>query len=284
MGRGTAGSLSSLAVTLVLGNGACGSSPASPTPTPTPTPRSTIDPSRPWQLVFSDEFDGSGLPDASKWDYEVGMLRNNEAQYYTRGRIENARVEDGHLVIEARKEAYAGASYTSASLITRNRAQFRYAKVEVRAQIPTGRGTWPAIWMLGTNIATVGWPTCGEIDIMENVGFDPYRIFFTVHTAAYNHVSGTAKGTNVTTSAPWESFHVYAIEWQPDKVDFFLDGTKTFTFANEGTGVSAWPFDADMYLLVNLAIGGAWGGQQGIDDSLFPQRYLIDYVRVYQRQ
>jgi beta-glucanase (GH16 family) len=119
---------------------------------------------------------------------------------------------------------------------------------------------------------------------MENVGFDPYRIFFTVHTAAYNHVSGTAKGTNVTTSAPWESFHVYAIEWQPDKVDFFLDGTKTFTFANEGTGVAAWPFDADMYLLVNLAIGGAWGGQQGIDDSLFPQRYLIDYVRVYQRQ
>jgi len=268
------------------GLAACGSSGPAATPRPgfaTPEPPPIIDVDAPWELVFSDEFNKDGLPNPAKWDYEEGMLRNGEAQYYTRDRPKNARIEDGHLVIEARKEEYGGAQYTSASLNTKNTAHFIYAKVEVRAQLPTGRGTWPAIWMLGTNIDTVPWPRCGEIDIMENVGFEPARIYFTVHTQAYNHASGTARGTSVTTDAPWEDFHVYSVEWLPDRVDFFLDGEKTFTFENEGAGVAVWPFDADMYLLINLAIGGSWGGQQGIDDSLFPHRYLIDYVRVYQK-
>jgi beta-glucanase (GH16 family) len=139
--------------------------------------------------------------------------------------------------------------------------------------------------MLGTSIDQVGWPACGEIDIMENVGHDPLRIHGTVHTGAYNHVAGTAKGASVVVSnpSPAEDFHVYAMEWYPDRVDVFVDGQRYFTFRNEGTGSAAWPFDRPHYLLVNLAIGGSWGGQQGIDDSRFPHRYLIDYVRVYEQ-
>jgi beta-glucanase (GH16 family) len=264
----------------------CGGSTPAPalTPAATPAPSPSFDPNAPWTLVFSDEFDTPGLPDGAKWAYEEGRIRNDEAQYYTRARAENARVENGMLVIEARKEEWQGAHYTSASLNTRNLAHFRYAKVEVRAKLPTGRGTWPAAWMLGTNISSVNWPTCGEVDIMENVGFDPLRIVFSIHTQAYNHTRGTQKSTSVTTTAPWEVFHVYGIEWTPQQIDFFLDGAKVFSFANEHTGITVWPFDADFYLLLNLAIGGTWGGQQGIDDSLFPHRYSIDYVRVYQKK
>jgi beta-glucanase (GH16 family) len=188
------------------------------------------------------------------------------------------------LMIEARQEPYQGHGYTSASVNTRGRFDLLHGRVEIRAKLPTGRGTWPAIWMLGTNIDQVGWPACGEIDIMENVGFDPLRIYGTIHTAAYNHVAGTAKGSNVTVSAPWQDFHIYAMEWYPDHIDIFVDGQKYFTFANEGTGSRTWPFAQPMYLLLNLAIGGSWGGQQGIDDSLFPHRYLIDYVRVYRQK
>ena len=187
-------------------------------------------------------------------------------------------------MIEGRREPYEGYAYTSASVNTRRRFEFQYGRVEVRAKLPGGRGTWPAIWMLGTNIDQAGWPACGEIDVMENVGFEPTKIYGTIHTAAYNHVSGTAKGANLTVANPWETFHVYAMEWYPDRIDIFVDDTKYFTFRNEGTGSRAWPFDKPQYLLVNLAIGGAWGGQKGIDDSLFPHRYHVDYVRVYQQK
>jgi beta-glucanase (GH16 family) len=233
-----------------------------------------------WTLVFSDEFDTAGALDPAKWGYEIGYVRNDEKQYYT-SRSENVRAEGGHLVIEGRKEAHQGYGYTSASINTRGRFEFLYGRVEVRAKLPTGNGTWPAIWMLGTNISQVGWPTCGEIDVMENVGFEPTRIHGTVHTAAYNHVAGTAKGSSVTIPSPWEDFHVYAMEWYSDHIDVFVDGQKYFTFRNEGTGSHTWPFDKPQYLLVNLAIGGAWGGQKGIDDSAFPHRYLVDYVRIY---
>jgi beta-glucanase (GH16 family) len=235
-----------------------------------------------WTLVFSDEFDAPGALDPARWGYEIGYVRNQEAQYYT-SRSENVRVEGGNLVIEARREAYQGHGYTSASVNTRGRFEFLYGKVEVRAKLPTGNGTWPAIWMLGTNIGQVGWPACGEIDIMENVGFEPTRIYGTIHTAAYNHVAGTAKGANVTVASPWQEFHVYSMEWYPDHLDIFVDGQKYFTFRNEGTGSAAWPFDKPQYLLINLAIGGSWGGQKGIDDSRFPHRYLVDYVRVYKQ-
>lgn len=249
--------------------------PAAPTPTPS-TPGA-------WTLVFADEFDTPGAPDPAKWGYEIGYVRNDERQYYT-SRSENARVEDGRLVIEGRREAYQGYAYTSASLNTRRRFEFTYGRVEVRAQLPTGRGTWPAIWMLGTNIDQAGWPACGEIDVMENVGFEPSKIHGTIHTAAYNHVAGTARGSSTTVAGPWEDFHVYAMEWSADRVEISVDGSRYFSFANEGTGPRAWPFDKPMYLLLNLAIGGSWGEQKGMDDALFPHRYLVDYVRVYQRK
>jgi beta-glucanase (GH16 family) len=153
----------------------------------------------------------------------------------------------------------------------------------VRAKLPCARGTWPAIWMLGTNIGQVRWPTCGEIDIMEHVGFDPGRIHANIHTKAYNHVQRTNKGSNLLVSRPDEEFHVYAAVWTPQQIDFFVDNQRYFTFMKEPGGDAVWPFDKPQYLILNLAIGGDWGGERGINDQLFPHRYLIDYVRVYRR-
>jgi len=251
-----------------------------------------------WKLVWSDEFDKPGQPDPAKWTYEEGYIRNNERQYYTQARRENARVEEGMLVIEAAKERFkipvdsSGkpkrskgreyADYTSASLTTLGTANWTYGRIEVRAKLPTGRGTWPAIWTLGTNIGKVGWPACGEIDIMENVGFDPDTIHANIHTKSYNHVRRTNKGAKIQVAKPYEDFHVYAVEWRPQRLDFFVDQTKYFTFENEGKGADAWPYDQPQYLILNIAVGGAWGGQKGVDDSIFPQRMYVDYVRVYQ--
>ncbi len=237
-----------------------------------------------WSRVWSDEFDGEGLPDSTKWNYEVGYIRNREMQYYTCRRLENAHVENGSLVIEARKESYQGYGYTSASLITLGKASWRYGRIEVRAKLPAGRGTWPAIWMLGVNRFEVGWPSCGEIDIMENVGFNPDKIHANIHTRDYNHMDKTNKGATVSVAAPYEAFHVYALEWFADRMDFYIDTTKYFTFRNEGTGWKTWPYDQAQYLILNLAIGGSWGGQQGVDDGIFPQKYCIDYVRVYKAE
>jgi beta-glucanase (GH16 family) len=251
----------------------------------------------PWKLVWSDEFDKPGAPDPQKWDYEVGYLRNHELQYYTRDRRENARVENGMLIIEARKDHYAipaderkkrgkatardVAEYTSASLTTRGKVDWTYGRIEVRAKLPTGRSMWPAIWTLGTDKAHLGWPKCGEIDIMENVGFDPDIIHGTVHTGKYNHMIHTAKGGQIKIAKPYDDFHVYAVEWRPERIDFFVDKSKYFTFHNDKTGDAAWPYDKPQYLILNIAIGGDWGGQKGIDEKIFPQRMYVDYVRVY---
>lgn len=255
-----------------------------------------------WSLVWSDEFDYTGPPNETKWNYEQGFVRNRELQYYTKARKENARVENGHLVIEARKEDWPNpgyrpdsssrrwqrsrekADYTSASLITKDKASWTYGRIEVKAKLPTGRGVWPAIWMLGTNMREVGWPKCGEIDIMEYVGFDPNTVCANVHMAKYNHTKGTGKGSKIKADKPYASFHTYAVEWTPERMDFFFDEHKYFTFKNEHGGVDVWPFDQPHYLILNLAIGGAWGGQKGIDESIFPQKFLIDYVRVYQKK
>jgi beta-glucanase (GH16 family) len=249
-----------------------------------------------WKLIWADEFNQPGLPDPAHWTNELGFIRNHESQFYTVARPENARVTNGVLVIEARKEQFPNlnhksgsktqpefAQYTSASLKTKNLAEWQYGRIEVRAQLPRGRGVWPAIWMLGANESQVGWPRCGEIDIMEYVGFEPDTIHANIHTGKYNHNKKNGKGSTLKLPQPFESFHNYSIEWSPEKIDFFVDDFKYFTYAREeSAGQDAWPFDQKCYLILNLAIGGEWGGMHGIDDSIFPQRFEIDYVRVYQ--
>jgi beta-glucanase (GH16 family) len=236
-----------------------------------------------WKLVWSDEFDKPGLPDPAKWGYEEGMVRNHELQYYTKERLENARVEDGNLVIEGRKEPFEKAQYTAASLRTKGKAAWTNGRIEVRAKLPTGRGTWPAIWLLGEDKDHRGWPACGEIDIMENVGYEPDVINANIHTKLYNHVMKTGKGSKITLAKPYADFHVYQLDWSNEKMDFYVDDQKYFTYKNDGAGRDSWPFDQPHYLILNLALGGDWGGQKGMDDSIFPQKYYIDYVRVYQK-
>ncbi|HEX3009655.1 MAG TPA: glycoside hydrolase family 16 protein [Bacteroidales bacterium] len=236
-------------------------------------------------LVWSDEFNYTGAPDRTKWAFEQGYIRNNEMQYYTNSR-QNARVEGGNLVIEALRDSSIIGSdtlrVTSASLNTHGKKDWTYGKIEVRAKIPSFLGSWPAIWMLGSNIAEVGWPKCGEIDMMENVGFDPDTMHFNIHTEAYNHVKKTNKGQRIYLKDPEADFHIYTLEWYKDRLDFYLDSKKVFTFKNEGKGTDVWPYDKSHYLILNLAVGGAWGGAKGTDLNALPQKFLIDYVRVYQ--
>jgi beta-glucanase (GH16 family) len=256
-----------------------------------------------YELVWADEFEYSGKPESSKWNFENGFIRNNEKQYYTNS-LKNARVEKGYLIIEARKEKIANAKYnsndfkdkswlqyiakidtahyTSASLTTKDLAEWTYGKIEIKAKLPRGVGQWPAIWMLGANIEEVGWPKCGEIDIMEHVGFDKDSIFGTIHTQAYNHMIGTQRGKKIFIDNPYDSFHIYSIEWTPEKIDFLLDGIVYNHIVNEHKSTDEWPFDQPFHLKLNIAIGGGFGGQKGIDDSVFPQQMLVDYVRVYQ--
>jgi len=242
-----------------------------------------------WKLVWSDEFNTAGAPDPAKWTYETGKVRNNEAQLYTNDRRENVRVENGCLVIEARKERVelpgkpgSYADYTAGSIQTRGKFDWLYGRIEVKAKLPAGRGMWPAIWMMPTD-GSAGWPACGEIDIMENVGYEPDTIHGTVHTKAFNHVIHTQKGSITKTEKPCETFHIYAIEWDEAKIAFFVDDLCYFTFHKDGKGAETWPFDKPFYLKLNTAIGGSWGGAKGIDDSIFPQKFLIDSVRVFRR-
>lgn len=241
-----------------------------------------------WSLVWADEFDYEGQPDTARWAYDLGDgcphlcgWGNNELQHYT-NRLENARVEDGLLVIEAHHEPFENREYTSARLVTRGKASWQYGRIEARALLPKGKGTWPAIWMLPDDMSD-GWPLCGEIDIMEHVGYLPDSIFGTIHTRAYNHIEGTQRGDRIFVPDCEEAFHVYALEWDADSLRWFVDEQQFFAFANEGSGKEAWPFDKPFHLLVNLAVGGNWGGKMGVDTTIWPQRFLIDYVRVYQK-
>ena len=236
-------------------------------------------------LVWSDEFDYSGLPDSTKWAYDTEGNAwgwgNDEAQYYTKQRKENAWVNNGLLYITARHESYEGHDFTSARLVTRNNGDWLYGRVEVRAKLPAGRGTWPAIWMLSTDWEYGGWPESGEIDIMENVGYNPDSVFSAVHTATYNHNIGTQKAAGIELDDCDEEFHVYAMEWNKDEINTYVDDNHVFTFSNEGTGYKEWPFDKRFHLLLNIAVGGTWGGAQGIDTAIFPQSLEIDWVRIY---
>ncbi len=235
------------------------------------------------RLVWSDEFDTDGAPDAGKWGYELGGggWGNNELQYYT-SRPENVTVENGKLIITALKESYGGMEYTSARVVTRDKGDWLYGRIEIKAQLPKGRGTWPAIWMYPTDAEYGGWPSSGEIDIMEHVGYDMGYVHATIHTEAYNGALGTQKGNQIYIPDVHTAFHVYALEWSEDTLKFFADDELYFTYLNTHTGYTTWPFDKRFFLIQNIAIGGNWGGQQGVDDEIFPQTLEIDYVRVYE--
>jgi beta-glucanase (GH16 family) len=254
--------------------------------------------SKGYKLVWSDEFNYKGKPDSTKWGFEYGLKRNIEKQYYVDS-LKNARVEKGVLILEARKERIKNtafvsneakswrenweyAEYTAPSLTTKNIAEWTYGRIEIRAQLPKGTGLWPAFWMLGANYKEVKWPDCGEIDIMEHVGFSPDSIFGTIHTKAYNHMKGTQKGKKIYIEKPYESYHIFALEWTPERMDFILDDTIYNSIINEHKTKAEWPFDQNFYLKMNIAVGGMLGGRKGIDDGVFPQKMLVDYVRVFQ--
>jgi len=241
-----------------------------------------------YELVWSDEFSTNGLPDSKKWSYDTdgnaNGWGNNEAQYYTSGQLKNSEVKDGFLYINAIKEDFEGKKYTSARLITKAKGDWLYGKIEVRAKLPEGKGMWPAIWMLPTDWVYGGWPASGEIDIMENVGYDPYVIVASAHTQSYNHVQGTQKNATLTISDSYTQFHNYILEWEANEYRVYVDEKLYFTFKNEGTGYKVWPFDKRFHLLLNVAVGGNWGGQKGIDDTIFPRSMVVDYVRVYQKK
>ncbi len=238
-----------------------------------------------WILAWSDEFSVDGRPDPAKWGYEEGFVRNHELQYYTKDRPENVRVEGGMLVIEGRKEPYQdkgkAAQYTSASLQGLGKADFTYGRIEARAKVPFGKGVWPAIWTLGVNIPAVNWPACGEIDIMEFVGKEPKRIHGTIHYKNSQDGKHKQDGKAFETPAPpYDDFHVYAVEWTPERIDFYFDDVKYHSVALADAAVDGQnPFQKPHYLIVNLALGGDWGG--AMDDSVLPQKFLVDYIRVY---
>jgi beta-glucanase (GH16 family) len=238
-----------------------------------------------YNLVWSDEFDGEEL-DLDKWVYEVNSSGggNNELQFYT---DQNAVIEDGILQIIAKNEEYQNRSYTSSRITTQDLFEFRYGIVEIRSKQPAGRGTWSAHWMMpATSIYYGGWPNSGEIDIMEFVGYEGNRIHSTVHTEMFNHKKGTQRGGTEYLDTAASEFHVYKMEWLPDKIIFTVDDEHIFTH-QPGKFVSCpeweqWPFDREFFIILNVAIGGDWGGANGVDDSIFPTTMEVDYVRVYQ--
>lgn len=237
------------------------------------------------RLVFSDEFDTDGAPDPAKWNFETGYIRNGEMQYYTPG--QNAVCKDGVLVIEARNDSAVIngelCPVTSASLTTKDRAAWKYGYVEVRAKLPSSLGTWPAIWMMPHDDNYGKWPRSGEIDIMEHVGYNPEKVHFSSHTERFNHMRGTQRTHVIHAPEAVGAFHNYALKWTPDRLTWYYDGEEKYAIDREtDSDWTTWPFDIDYYLILNLAFGGGWGGSEGVDLSSLPQRYEIDYVRVFQ--
>ncbi|MBT8096362.1 MAG: family 16 glycosylhydrolase [Woeseia sp.] len=256
-----------------------------------------------WKLVWSDEFDYTGPPDPAKWAINVWPARkvNDEDQAYT-AREKNLRVENGHLIIEAFKEQYDNAEYTSGRVYTKGKDDFLYGRFEVRAKLPAGKGTWPAIWMLPNNpfkYATTcepgedwqgsaicdAWPNSGEIDIMEHVGYEMGHVHGTVHNEAYYWAKWEQRKGRILIDDVADAFHTYALEWTPEEIQVFVDDHLYFVYVNENNGWQTWPYDQPFNLILNIAVGGMWGRSGGgIDDSIFPQRMEVDFVRVYQRE
>ncbi|MFW5831934.1 MAG: family 16 glycosylhydrolase [Prolixibacteraceae bacterium] len=233
-------------------------------------------------LVWQDEFNEAGAPDPGKWSYDIGGhgWGNQELQTYTNSRA-NSFVEDGKLTIRALK---TNGSWTSARLVTKGKGDWLYGRIEVKAKLPSGKGTWPAIWMLPTDWEYGGWPKSGEIDIMEHVGYDFGNVHGTIHTEAYNHSIGTQKGGSVEVENVASQFHVYAIDWTEDEIIWYVDGEEYYRFENPDKSYKEWPFDKRFHLILNIAIGGTWGGAQGIDPNLKEATMEIDYVRVYKKK
>lgn len=242
-----------------------------------------------YELVWEDNFDGDSL-NLDNWTYEIGTgswgWGNNEIQYYTDGG--NDTVADGLLTIELRKETDENGreKVTSTRIKTAGKADFKYGKFEMRAKLPQGKGTWPAFWMMPTKSAYGSWPASGEIDIMEFVGYSPYYSYNTVHNKSFNGGNGMQKGSPTKVDGLSEEFHTFCLEWLPDKMIFYTDGVESFTYdpheyADTVTS-DQWPYDQEFYMILNFAWGGNWGGAQGVDESCLPQKYQIDYVRVYQ--
>lgn len=245
-----------------------------------------------YNLVWSDEFDYVGSPDPTKWNRVVGGsgFGNNEIQYYT-DRDENSYVDNGFLTISLLNETYGNRNFTSAKLTTHNLESWTYGKMEISAKLPSGLGTWPAIWMMPENSVYGGWPRSGEIDIMEHVGYKPNVTHGTVHTYDYNGQIGTQRGGDLAVPTAMSEFHVYSIEWLPNKIIWAVDGEEFYTYRFEVDGYSTlteddywriWPYDDDFYLILNVAFGGNWGGAAGIDYDLQSAEMVIDYVRVYE--
>lgn len=231
------------------------------------------------QLVWSDEFETAGTPNDANWTYDIGRnggWGNGEAQHYT-SREDNVVVEDGLLKIKAKRENFEGANYTSARLKTQGRYNFTYGKVEVRAKLPSAAGTWPAIWMLGSNITSVGWPRCGEIDIMEQKGWDKSKVSAALHNQSSSGNTVNFREVEVLTST--SSFHTYSVNWTPDEIIFAVDGEVYYTYSPDTQNEENWPYDRPQFIILNVAMGGSLGGQ--IPDDFTESEMEIDYVRVY---
>lgn len=265
-------------VSLCLAGLACGGSPTT----------STTPPSG-WTLTWSDDFNtaNGSAPDASKWTQETGGngWGNHELEYYT-ARPQNSSVQDGNLVITAAKETYTGSDgvsrdYTSARLKTASHFSQKYGRFEARIKIPTGKGVWPAFWTLGDNIDSVGWPECGEIDIMENIGKEPAIVHGTAHGPGYSGANGIGAPYTLNTGAFADGYHVYAIEWQPGSIVWSVDSIPyESVLATQVPGT--WVFDHPFFIILNVAVGGYWPGSPD-GTTIFPQTMRVDYVRVYQR-
>jgi beta-glucanase (GH16 family) len=264
--------LAALALSIVtLLATACGGRPAA-TPVVPPTG---------WKLTWNDEFDGPSI-DSKNWTYDIGGhgWGNGEAQFYT-ARRENARIENGMLVIEARREKYEGSYYTSARLKTQGLREFKYGRIEARMKVPAGKGLWPAFWMLGSSIVRNPWPGCGEIDIMEYIGREPDLILGTIHGPGYAGALGLSKWNRQTYEIAAD-FHDYAVEWEPGTIRWYYDGVQYFTATRADIGEREWVFDEPFFIILNLATGGQFPGMIGLDTK-FPAQLLVDYVRVYER-
>lgn len=240
-----------------------------------------------WKLVWHDEFDHGTQPDPTKWNYDVGGdgWGNRELQFYTDARPENARLEDGRLIIEARREPWQRNEYTSARLVTKGKADWIHGRFETRAKLPLGRGTWPAIWMLPTvwNLGNGLWPDNGEIDIMEHVGHDAGVVHASTHSQKNQWRNNNQRTATIKVPDAGTAFHTYVLEWDAEEIRIYVDDRHYFTSRKEGGDWTSWPFYREFYLVLNLAVGGDWGAVKGVDASAFPQRMEVDYVRVYQK-